>query len=587
MLSLEGTDPKRIATTVNAVSDRYVKVAAQLKRAKLDELTGILDEQLRYAEKGLNDAEIALESFRIQTVTLPTEQASPVAGGLTMTRDPVFANFFDLKVKREQLREDREALERILREAEGSGSALDALAGVAAVSSGGELKQALDQRTAKRAALRTLQARYTDQYAPARQLAAELDVLEKQTIPALARSLIAELASQEAEAESRIGSASGELREIPPRAIEEARLQRQVAITENLHTTLKNRYEVARLAAAGSVPDIRILDRAVEPSAPVGDTRPLIVLGGLLGSFGLAVFGVLLLDRIDPRVRYPEQVTRDMGLPIIGMVPHLQNSGGAAGELNASNVSEAFREIRLSLLHAYGSAGPVLFTVTSAEIGDGKSFVSANLALAFSQQGYRTLLIDADIRRGRLHHLLDCRRSPGLTDFLAGTARQTDIIQHTKYPNVSVVGSGTRMEIGPELLGSSTMSQFIRSMRSQYDVIVMDSPPLGAGVDPYVLGTVTGNILLVVRTGNTSRSFANAKLSLLDRLPVRILGAILNDVPSHQKAYRYYSYLPGYSAEDEPSTAVVVDTGQADDTPPSAATALGGEGDGARLGIFR
>jgi capsular exopolysaccharide synthesis family protein len=269
------------------------------------------------------------------------------------------------------------------------------------------------------------------------------------------------------------------------------------------------------------------------------------------------------------------------------MVPHLQNSAGAAGELNASNVSEAFREIRLSLLHAYGSAGPVLFTVTSAEIGDGKSFVSANLALAFSQQGYRTLLIDADIRRGRLHHLLDCRRSPGLTDFLADTATQTDIIQHTKYANVSVVGSGTRMEIGPELLGSSTMSQFIRSMRSQYDVIVMDSPPLGAGVDPYVLGTVTGNILLVVRTGNTSRSFANAKLSLLDRLPVRILGAILNDVPSHQKAYRYYSYLPGYSAEDEPSTAVVVDTGKADDTPPSAARALGSEGDGARLGIFR
>jgi succinoglycan biosynthesis transport protein ExoP len=587
MLSLEGTDPQRITATVNSVARRYVTVAAQLKRTKLDELTAILDEQLRYAEANLHSAESALESFRVQTVTLPSQQASPLAAGLALTRDPVFNNFFELKVQREQLRQDREAIERVLREAATTPSALDGLNGIPAVVASSELGVALGQRTAKRTELRAIQQRYTEAYAPVRALLSAVDTLEQQTIPQLARAEIARLASQEAAADGRIGSASNELQQIPPRAIEEARLQRQVTVAQDLQTTLKQRYEVARLAAAGSIPDIRVLDAAVEPSAPTSDKRALLVLAGLFGSFGLAVIGVLVHDRVDPRIRYPEQVTRDTGLAIIGIVPHLNNTSGLADVENASAVSEAFREIRLSLLHAYGSAGPVLFTVTSAEPADGKSFVSSNLALAFAHQGYRTLLIDGDIRRGRLHHLLGCQRAPGLTDFLAGKVDQTEIIQESGFAGIHLVGSGTRMEIGPELLGSPTMQQFIRGMRSRYEVIVVDSPPLGAGVDPYVLGTVTGNLLLVFRTGNTSRSFANAKLQLLDRLPVRLLGAVLNDVPSNQKAYRYYSYIPGYGAEDEQVVLAAREGEQEEVEPGTDVTVSTRAAEDVRLGNFR
>ena len=122
-------------------------------------------------------------------------------------------------------------------------------------------------------------------------------------------------------------------------------------------------------------------------------------------------------------------------------------------------------------------------------------------------------------------------------------------------PSVDFIGCGTRKMGGPELLASPQMSQLLISLRSQYGVIIMDSAPLGAGVDPLVLGSLTGSLLLVLRTGVTDRELAQAKLTDLDRLPIRILGAVLNDVKA-EGIYKYYSYLPGYSSDDEAEAEV-------------------------------
>ena len=110
------------------------------------------------------------------------------------------------------------------------------------------------------------------------------------------------------------------------------------------------------------------------------------------------------------------------------------------------------------------------------------------------------------------------------------------------------------MARGPELLGSAAMSQLLLKLRSQFGVILVDSAPLGAGVDAFALGTHTRNLVLVVRTGSTDRALAQAKLELLDRLPIRLLGAVMNGTPTDSGIYRYYSYLPGYSVEEESGT---------------------------------
>jgi len=201
--------------------------------------------------------------------------------------------------------------------------------------------------------------------------------------------------------------------------------------------------------------------------------------------------------------------------------------------------------------HAYGAAGPVLITVTSPGRGDGKSFVTSDLALAFASVGYRTLLIDGDVRCGALHRLLKATRRPGLTDALANEATPDQVVQSTPYSHLSFIGGGSRLHRGPELLCSEALPRLITALRPHYDAILVDSPPLAAGVDASALGAVTGSLLVVLRTGVTDRMIAEAKVELLRGLPIRVLGVVLNDVRPGA-AYSYYAYsIEGYSTRQE------------------------------------
>jgi capsular exopolysaccharide synthesis family protein len=552
-VELRGPDPVHVTTVVNTLARRYVQVAAQLKRENVTELTKILDRQLESARRNLQDAEGALERFGVQTITLPSDRATPGAGA---NQDPALKSFFDLQLDREQVRRDREALERAVAQARDSGVSVATLEAIPAVARNADLSQALKELVTKQAELRALRYQYTDVYPLVQRRAADVATLERQTIPGLAQAVARELSAREAELGQRVEAGSRSLRGIPPRAIEEARLRRGVTLAENLYTTLQQRYEEARLAEASTIPDVRILDAAVVPQRPVKNTGPRVMLLALFGSLGLAVLGATLLDRADPRVRYPDQVSREMGLAILGALPHLKrrgNDGNGSGRPREeiAEVVEALRGICLNLVYAYGAAGPMLVTISSPGPGDGKSFLAANLAHTFAEGGHRTLLVDADIRRGVLHRRLAARRRPGLTDCLRDEVTVEAIAQETAYPSLTLIGCGTRAHNAPELLSSQAMARLIQRLRPAYDVILIDSPPLAGGVDPFILGTLTGNLLLVLRTGHSHREVAAAKLEMLHRLPVRLLGAVLNDVPP-QAAYRYYSYyLPGYEAADE------------------------------------
>ena len=553
-LSLVGTDAVFTAATLNAVAKRFVEVAAELKTEKLTELTKILGEQLATVGDSLRRKEATLQTFRVGTITLPADRPPAVLSpNLQLTQsDPLYQTYFTKKVDRATLEADRQAIQRVLASASDSSDVVVALEGIGAVKQAVELQQALTALTGKQADLRALQVRYTDENPAVQRAAAEVSALRHTTIPTLARALAASLEAREKELDTELASASHELRDIPPRAIEEERLNRDVAIASNLYTTLQSRYEEARLAELSSIPDVRILDAAATPEQPLKNVLPTLLGGGLMGGLGLGVVLAILLDHFDRRVRYPDQVTRGMGLTILGVVPRVPSGSGLRGDA-AAPVVDALRSIRLNLVHAYGTAGPLVTTITSAGSGDGKSFIASNLALTFADMGHKTLLIDGDIRRGSLHRVLKLNRKPGLIDYLSGQAARGEIMQATGIASLDFIGSGTRKTGGPELLASGTMSQLLASLRTSYSVIIVDSPPLGAGVDPLVLGTLTGSVLLVFRSGVTDREMASVKLDHMGRLPIRILGAILNDVKDDAVYKYYYSsyYLPGYESKDE------------------------------------
>ena len=550
-VSLGGSDPELLGRTLNAVLDEFVATAADLKKRTLVENSAILGEQLQYAYGELRSAEVEYETFRVNTITLPSE-GTAVAAGIEVTRDPVFSSFFEQRVEFDRTERDVQSLERFLQGAASSTADLNVLWGIPAVATyGQELRAALSDYTTKEAALRSLRAVYTAEHPTVRDAQRVLDGVRSEVILPLVQSLTVHLRERQRDLSERLAGTSRELRQIPQRTIEEMRLARNVAVRENLYTMLKNRFESARLAEASSLPDVSILDRAGTPQAPSSNTAPRIILMGTVAGFVLGVLIAFLLDRIDPRVRYPEQVTREMGLGILGAVPALPRGKGAVLDVqNAFQVVEAFRSIRLSLFHATGGHHPIQFAVSSPGVGDGKSLVSANLALAFAEIGYSTVLVDGDIRRGSLHSMFGVQRRPGLLDHLAGDAPLDAVLRPTSHSNLTLLPGGTRSQRGPELLMGPNLARLMQTLRSRYHVIVIDTPPLGASIDPFVLGSAVENLVLVMRSGETDRKMAHAKLEILDRLPIRVVGVVLNDIRA-TGVYKYYSYFDGYAMDED------------------------------------
>src|SRR5213080_2713211 len=548
-IQLTGSRPAELAATVNAIADRVVVVAADLKRIKLVELGRILDEQRQHALGSLRAAEAAQRDFRVRSAGVLRQGAPPVSATLRGGGDPVFERSFDTKLALDSVQRDRQALQRALAQTGDSGPPIEALQAIGAVQKSAELSLALQEVTQRQATLRALRYRYTDASDPVQRVRGEVRTLLQTTIPTLARGLDADLAAREEALSRRADAAFGYLHDLPPLALEEARLQRDVTIAEQLFTTVQQSYNQTQLAAVSTLPDVRILDRATPPDRPDRTWTPLLACASFVVSLGLAVFGVVLLDGVDHKVRYPEHVTHQMRLSILGAVPrfdwrHLGNGKTAEA---AAPVVEALRGLRLRLSHAGGS-GPLLVTVTSPGVGEGKSFLSCNLALAFADAGYRTLLIDGDVRRGGQHRMLGLHREPGLIDFLVGDLPFETVVQATRHPGLSFIGCGARRASAPELLSSDVMTDLIDRVRAECGVVLVDSPPLAVGVDPYVLATRTGNVLIVLRAGVSDLDMAAAKLDVLDTLPVRVLGAVLNDVRPYG-AYRYYTYDAAAYAE--------------------------------------
>jgi succinoglycan biosynthesis transport protein ExoP len=547
-LQMRGRSAVWVASTLDAITKRYVELAGELKRAKLTEVSSILANQLAYAQRNLADAEIALENFRVKTITSPAEVLVPSAG--EGRSDPTYLSYFNMRIEQQQLRRDREAIEQALTDGRTGELSIDALQMIPSVTRSPELTQALQYLTTKRADLRVQRNQFTDEHAVVKATVRETQELAQVTIPRLAGVVLANMADQEQRLEAQIGSASGELQQIPPRMIEQARLQRQVSSAEVLQAGLQQRYEEARLTTLTSVPDVQILDAPRVPQAPESDSSKQILYLGVMAGFGFAILLAFVLDRFDTRLRYPEQVTNELRLPILGAVPSVPARPGRHTAEKGAQLIEAFRTLRLNILQSFDAKTPLVFTVTSPGSGDGKSFVSSRLAIAFANLGLKTLLIDGDIRRGTLHQLFNITRTPGLTDFLAGTAAPDSIIVPTSEDRLDLMPSGTRIQKGPELLGGVAMQRLMNDVRSRYQVVIVDTPPMGAGGDPFIFGTLTGAMVVILRAGTTDKLMSEAHLASLERFPVRLLGGILNDVSS-VGSYKYYSYLTGYDVEQD------------------------------------
>ncbi len=556
-LSLDGRDANRTANTLNAVVARFIGEAARIKRQQISEQSAVLDTQLLAASRRLESANTNLSRFRVDNITQPNADV-PVTAGLQQTQGTVISTYFQMRTAAEVIRRDRRNLQEIVTRAVQGELAVDQFVGIGAVSRSPELSAIINKLSQLEATRRALLSPApgvlgrTEAHPDLVEVARQIAELRATTLPQYAAAVTRRLDEELSQLEAQIARSGTELRGIPGRSMQEDNLRRELKIADQQYNDLTMRYESSRLQEASSLADVRVLDRASPPVRPTKNRRAMIIaLGGLLG-LGLGLGAAFLLDLTDKRFRYIDQVSSGLGLTILGVIPEIRRAKGlVASAEEAAQVIESFRTVRLNLLHMVPDTTSIALTVTSPMPGDGKSLISSNLAFSFAEAGYRTLLIDGDTRRGELHRTLGVERVPGLLDHLADGVPIEAILRATTHEHLTLMPGGSRHRNAPELMGSERMRKLIAAMRSRFDVILVDSPPLGAGIDPFVLGTVTGQLLLVVRAGETDRAMAEAKLQIVDQLPIRLVGAVLNDVRTSLDEYKYYSYSEGYGAVDE------------------------------------
>ncbi len=553
-LTLTGAEKWQTADLLNVWMQQFVATAAELRTRSLAQQASILETQRASAKEDLDAKEAALEAFRTRSITKPTEQTgSGVAAalGIPAPAEGLSSNYFKSQTDLQTVKRSIASLQALIPSARQGDFNPDVLAALPAIQSAPMLSSALKDVVDKQNELRTLKQSYTDSVPAVRILEEAIRTLKTQTIPDLMTTQVNLLTTQANRIAGDVSADSAELHGIPARTTEEERLRRDLATADGLYSNVENKYETARLGAESTVPDVTILDPALPAASAQRNTKVVLVGGGFLVALGLGVLIALLFDMIDHRFRYPEQIPDELGLDVVGAIPTVPKPGEADKDPDAVLQSvEAFRSLRMNLHHMFDAA-PVMFTISSPGVGDGKSMIASNLALSFAEAGFRTLLIDGDIRRGKLHSIFGIERRPGLLDFLSGDADAAHVMREVPvHGALTLIASGTRKHRGPELLTSARMPVLLNLVRPKFDVIIVDSAPLAAGVDAYALSVATRNLLLVMRTGHTDRRVARAKLKLVERLPVRMLGAVVNAVSSAD-IYAEYSYLYGYGPDSE------------------------------------
>jgi len=362
-------------------------------------------------------------------------------------------------------------------------------------------------------------------------------------------------------------------------------LKREAEANKQLYEGLLQKLKEAGISAGLRSSNIRIVDPAMIPSAP---SRPqkarnivLAALVGLVGGVGLA----LLREYMDNTVKNPDDIEHLTRLPSLAVVPAFLSENGRSRvpkllkgfqpatplegrvelishNLPQSQVSEAFRALRTSLLLSQADQPPQVILLTSALPREGKTTAAVNLAVTLAQLGDRTLLIDSDLRKpgiGRALSLGDGKYA-GLSSYLAGVSSLDLItVPHPAITNLAAIPTGPVPPNPADLLSSRRLGEAIAQLRLQYKFIVIDSPPIMAATDAVILSVLADGVLLVVRSGETPKEAFTRARDLLNSVKARLLGVVLNAVdstsPEYYYSYRYYPYHYGYGEKERKKAA--------------------------------
>ena len=478
-LELEGSDARLVADVVNGISSAYLRQNVERRSAEAAKTLEFLETQLPKLRANVDAAEAALNTFRVNSGSI------------------------DASAETKGMLERAAALEKDIADAEGKRT---------------ELRQA-----------------FTESHPNLRAVANRL---------ALLRSEQAQLAAR--------------MRSVPKAELNSARLSRELKDATDLYVGLLNRAQELRVAKSGTIGDVRIIDRAYVSDTPA---RPkagvVVVLASILG-LGLGIAGAILRKTWVKCVETPDEVEAVTGLPVYVTVPHSEaqaelsrttgRRGGTVGPLLAEAAPadvavEAIRSLRTSLQFALVESTNNVVVLAGPAPGVGKSFIALNLAHVLSAAGRRILLVDCDLRRGRLHRQFGFERTPGVSEVVSGEIRLEKAVRVARGGGLCILPTGRIPPNPAELLSSQRFGPLLSEASAGFDLVIVDTPPLLAVTDAMLVAPFAGVNFLVLRAGKHTGHEVALAVKQFELNGLKLHGTVLNDVRSTRSRYRADGYV--------------------------------------------
>jgi capsular exopolysaccharide synthesis family protein len=549
-------DPAYAALAANTVAQEYVQQNLDSKlqntNSTLDWLKGELDKQRQKVEA----AERATANYQEgQNAMSLDDRQNIVIDRLKSLNDAV--------TKAKTTRLQKEALHRQIGDLTPDSAGVDTFPGLAQNATIQEIRQQLAQLTGEKA--RLLQTRTANHPDVAKVNAAiesanvrlrsetgkVLDSIGNDYRTALAeeRSLSASLEEQKRQAI-----------DLNRKNINYSILQREAEGERHVYNALLQQEKEMRVISNSRANNVQLMDAAEVPGGPYTPNHGRDWLMALILGLALGVAFAYTIEYLDDTVKIPDDITRRLKLPLLGLVPAVSGSR-VPMLLNPvpHDFGEAFRSLRTSLVFTNGTDGNRMIAVTSSQPLEGKTTTACNLAVALALGGARVMLIDADMRRPGLHRTMGLRNDVGLSHVLTGQGRIRDAVQRTSDPNLYVMTAGRTPPNPSELLSSARMKHLIANLKtSPFDWVIIDTPPVLAVTDAVIVAPYVAGLVFVVGSEMTRRAHAERAIEMIQSGKPNIIGAVLNRVDLNRNKYyysRYYGYhYKNYYGSEAPAT---------------------------------
>jgi len=587
-LTVTSASPIEAAYLANIIAREYYKLDIEFNLGEIVEVKNFLEEQLVDIESDLTASEEALKNFqKREGVFGLDETAQTLIDQLSTFEATYYTSLAELEVAKKkwdnQQRMLTEREQMVLKEAVNTTNPLIAqlrqsiaeieaqkitAMAVQGYKSGDVAIQELDGRIQELKVKLYKEAENLTNLglSPEEQSKISSDLLRDVLFTSVEKIA---LEAKSSEYKNLVDQYAAKLNKLPESSLEYARLDRERQVNEKYYILMKTKYQESRITEASKISNVRIVDPAIPPEKPVKPKKKMNMLLGLFLGLGLGVGIAFVRDYLDHSIKSTEDLQR-LGLATVSIIPKIDVKSAIEKSQKVfkgenlehslksrlvthydpkSSVAEAYRTLRTNIQFMNPDNPIRTLVVSSAGPGDGKSTTVVNIAITFASLGKKTLLIDGDLRKPILHKVFDISRGPGLTHAMIEDLNDTDIIRKTEISNLYIITCGDIPPNPSEILSSQKLKNFIERMKSEFEIILFDSPPIIAVTDASVISKMTDAILLVVKSGVTDTRVVARTVELLKQVKTHLIGAVLNGVnitAGYDSYYYYYHYYYYY-----------------------------------------